>query len=359
MGSICSRSLPGDYTRDIEQIGGELGLYAGAAFDRRQRTLALLLRQLAGLDQLYPPEERVERRTQLVRERREELVFQPIRLVRLAVELFVLANQTPQPLLGLLQLGDVQKGPHRPTDLTLVVEQRRRVLVQGEPRAIVVHDVELHVLHLDAEAGGHLQRQIVGGDWNPVLLDREAETLGRRRRERSVVARPDTKHLGEGRVHRDVPALPIVGDADTNRREAEQRVELANPPLRVRPGPREAARQHRDTEADDRVEDQRVAVLPQPRHRESGASEEVFGAERAQHRRDQRREEPAGQRGHEDRWDEEQESDRRRRRERWQGQADAEAGGDCANGHGEGADLALHSGSISPADAPTQRRPLL
>ena len=46
----------------------------------------------------------------------------------------------------------------------------------------------------------------------------------------------DAQHLGEGRVHPDVPAFGVVGDADADRRHPEQRLELALAALYVGPG---------------------------------------------------------------------------------------------------------------------------
>ena len=156
--------LARDHARHVEQIRRQLRLELGGAFDGAERPLVPLRRELPGLQQMNPPHQRVERRAELVRQRRQELVLQPIGLLRLAVELLVLAGEPPQPILGALQLADVEERTHRATHLALVVEQRRRVLVERQRRAIGVHHLELDVLHLDPQACRHLQRQVVGGD---------------------------------------------------------------------------------------------------------------------------------------------------------------------------------------------------
>src|SRR5688572_20549816 len=62
---------------NVEQVLDEPALRARVAIDRLYRALASGIVELAGTQQRDPPEDRVQRRAQLVRHRRQEFVLQP------------------------------------------------------------------------------------------------------------------------------------------------------------------------------------------------------------------------------------------------------------------------------------------
>ena len=259
----------------VQQVRGELCLQLRAALDGRERPLALLGRELARPEQLDPAEQRVEGRAQLVREGGQELVLQAVGLLRLPVELLVLPREPPQAVFRALQLADVEEGAHRAAHLPLVVEERRRVLVQRDGGAVGVHHVQLRVLHLGARARGHLQRKVLGGHGHAAAVHLEGGPLVRvQRRERRIVAGADAEHVGERGVDRDVPALGVGGHANAHGHQAEQRLELELPALDVAARPSQPSRQHRDADADEAVERQRVGVLAHEAQREVGPPEE-------------------------------------------------------------------------------------
>jgi hypothetical protein len=67
--------LAGDDARDVEQILDEIGLHLGVALDGLERALLLGLVELPRAEEARPAEDGVERRAQLVRDRRQELVL--------------------------------------------------------------------------------------------------------------------------------------------------------------------------------------------------------------------------------------------------------------------------------------------
>jgi hypothetical protein len=67
--------LFGDDATDVEQIGNELVLRVGVALDHLERVLPFLLRKDAPAEEPEPAEDRVERRPELVRDHRHELVL--------------------------------------------------------------------------------------------------------------------------------------------------------------------------------------------------------------------------------------------------------------------------------------------
>ena len=63
---------------DIEQVVEHRGLSPRASLERRQRPLRASVVQAAALQELGPPQNRHSRRSQFVREGREELVLCPV-----------------------------------------------------------------------------------------------------------------------------------------------------------------------------------------------------------------------------------------------------------------------------------------
>jgi hypothetical protein len=80
------RKLAGDDPRDVEQILDELHLDPRVALHGLQGALALLGRELAAAQEPHPSQHRVQRRAQLVRHGGDELVLEPARQLRGAVQ---------------------------------------------------------------------------------------------------------------------------------------------------------------------------------------------------------------------------------------------------------------------------------
>jgi hypothetical protein len=87
--------------------------------------------------------------------------------------------------------------------------------------------VELHVQDFDAVSRRVLHRQLVGRDLDAVLEDFEGRTLVFGSGQRRVLRWADAELLGERPVDPNPPALPVFGDADSDRQSIEHRVELA------------------------------------------------------------------------------------------------------------------------------------
>ena len=123
--------LARDQPRHVEQVRGELRLQLRVALDgARARAARLPASSWPGPQQLDPAEHRVERRAQLVRERGQELVLQPVGLLGLRGRGARSRARSSRRRLGAPPLGDVEEGPDGAPHLALVVEQRHRVLVQ-------------------------------------------------------------------------------------------------------------------------------------------------------------------------------------------------------------------------------------
>ncbi len=90
--------LAGDDARDVEDVLDQLRLRLGVAADDVDGLPGAVGRQRAGEQHLHPAEDGVERRAQLVRQRREEIVLQPARLF----------GRGQAGVLGLLARGDDQ-----------------------------------------------------------------------------------------------------------------------------------------------------------------------------------------------------------------------------------------------------------
>ena len=84
--------------RHVEQVGDQLGLDAGVALDGVDaRDHVGVAAGDALLEQLRPADDGVERRPQLVRQRRQEVVLQPVGALGLGPRR-ALAGQQPLPL---------------------------------------------------------------------------------------------------------------------------------------------------------------------------------------------------------------------------------------------------------------------
>ena len=94
----------------------------GVALDLLERALDLRRRQGAGAQQPGPAENRVERRPQLVRQRREELVLQAVRFAQLG---FALLDLMQHPVEGVDQHAELVVGDFLGADR--IVPARRHV----------------------------------------------------------------------------------------------------------------------------------------------------------------------------------------------------------------------------------------
>ena len=68
--------LSGDHPRDIKDVLNQLGLRLGVSFNCLQSTSGGRLVQFAVAQHMGPPDDGIQWRPQLVRDGREELVFQ-------------------------------------------------------------------------------------------------------------------------------------------------------------------------------------------------------------------------------------------------------------------------------------------
>ncbi len=92
-GAHLDLELSGDDPGDVEQILDELRLRGGVALDGLQGAAARGLVELAHAEQARPAQDGVERGAQLVRERGQELVLDPVDALGLAVEARVVQGE--------------------------------------------------------------------------------------------------------------------------------------------------------------------------------------------------------------------------------------------------------------------------
>ena len=78
--------------RDVEQIVDQRGLRAGVALDALEGASGVT-RRAGRAQHLRPPEQRVERRPQLVRQRRKEFFLQAIGIAGVAIQERVVERQ--------------------------------------------------------------------------------------------------------------------------------------------------------------------------------------------------------------------------------------------------------------------------
>ena len=108
---VIEPQLAADDARDFEEVLDQPGLHLRVALDLLERAIDRRRRHRVGAQQLGPAEDGVERRAQLVRQRGQELVLQPVRLAlahqQLGALLFgaaPLGHLAAQLLVGLRQL---------------------------------------------------------------------------------------------------------------------------------------------------------------------------------------------------------------------------------------------------------------
>ena len=102
--------LPGHDPGHVEDVGDELVLDLGVPVDRLDGPPRRLGIQLSRPEHVRPSHDRVERSPELVRERCEELVLEPVRLLRLEVEPRVLDGDA-RPVRDLLAERDLRGFP--------------------------------------------------------------------------------------------------------------------------------------------------------------------------------------------------------------------------------------------------------
>jgi hypothetical protein len=99
----------GDDPGEIEQVLDEAGLGGGVAQDGIDRARPRGLVQLGALQQARPPEDRVERRAQLVRHRGQQLVLRPVQRLGPQARLLLAREQALAVLLHAPPVGDVAR----------------------------------------------------------------------------------------------------------------------------------------------------------------------------------------------------------------------------------------------------------
>src|SRR5205085_12306700 len=117
------RGLEAQLARDdaahVEQIVDELRLCVRVALDRLERMLGLVLAQLSAAQHADPTDDRVERRPQLVRDRREELVLRAVRLFEHLRERFEIGGLAAKRVHRIFAGRDVAREASRVNELAV------------------------------------------------------------------------------------------------------------------------------------------------------------------------------------------------------------------------------------------------
>ena len=146
----------------------------------------------------------------------------------------VVVGQAANLLLGLLALGDVERGPDGPPRLAGLVEERRRVAQDGGDLAALAHHVHLDVHDLLAGGGRPLHGQLLGRQ--PASLPREVEVpldLAGRGAERGVGAGGEAEQAAQVAVAQDLPALGVARHRDPDGDHVQQGLELRDLPAQA------------------------------------------------------------------------------------------------------------------------------
>ena len=175
--------LAGDDARHVEDVFDQLRLRARVAFDGVQRLLFLLGRQRARPQHARPADHRVERRAQLVRQRREELVLRPVGRLGGLARVPLGDRELGVGILGALEIFDVGGGTDPAGDDAVGIALRNEA-----PRVPAVEPVVRR-----AQSVFDLQRFAAG--------ERDRQTC-RARADRRPRARPRTVRWIRGRRSR-------------------------------------------------------------------------------------------------------------------------------------------------------------
>jgi len=132
--------------RHVEQVVDEDGLRAGVSLDAIDRPFTRRLIRGGHLHDVHPAEERVQRRAQLVRESREKILFQPIGLLRRAIQHRVVERQPGTR-------GDIL----RERKIVLVVLASRKRARREQPKCSPAASERNHLKRTHAEASQQLQ----------------------------------------------------------------------------------------------------------------------------------------------------------------------------------------------------------
>ena len=179
--------LAGDDPRHVEDVGDQLLLQPRVALDRFERARGALGVQFADAQEARPSEHGVQRRTELVRQRREKIFLRPMR------DREVL-GAPPEIVLQPLPLGDVANHQREAAQLARVVAKRREDDVRFEGMTAAPHPQPLR-LEPALRLGGHelrrrcpfvaIRGQVERAEAAPDdLVARCSRTAARRRRSR-------------------------------------------------------------------------------------------------------------------------------------------------------------------------------
>jgi hypothetical protein len=142
--------------------------------------------------------------------------------------------EKPLFLLDAAPLGDVHEYADRATYAALLVEEGHRPLVEAHAASVWMDDIQFHVQDFDAVRCRVLHRQLLRRDLAAVLEHLEWRPFAFGRTERCVLRRADAQLFGERPVDPNLPTLRVFGNADADRQDVEDRIELARPSTQVR-----------------------------------------------------------------------------------------------------------------------------
>ena len=260
-GRAREAELAGHDPRDVEQIVDQLGLPPRAVVDRVRRARALRVVECAAAQHVGPAEHGVERRPQLVRHDREELILQAIGPLRGRARRLLALEELLAQLLQVRHLGERRGEPlllggERALGIARLRQRAHRLGVQ--PRRLF--HVALFVLEAPDEDPVRAIREVDRGehhDRDPVLA--AVQDDGRRRagaaRDHEAAAAPQkilAPDVGEPTAARERNrAGDETGvDEEVRRHGADQRTgqrhELARRRRAAEPRVRGAGRRHGD-----------------------------------------------------------------------------------------------------------------
>ena len=122
-GSGLQVERAGADTGNVEDVGHQLRLNGNVATDGVDRAVPQLLVGARAAQDLGPSEDRVQRRPELVRQRREKMILRSVRFFGLAPR-GLLAQQLNALFFRLLAIGDVVGDAHHPDRSAIFVDAR-------------------------------------------------------------------------------------------------------------------------------------------------------------------------------------------------------------------------------------------
>src|SRR5262249_58510118 len=131
-------------------------------------------------------------------------------------------------------IGVVRQGAGAATDAARRVPERADVAEKLGGAAVATHHIDLVIANLDAGAGHHLHRQLVGRHFLAVPVDPEVvRPLVGRGCERGITPDRHAEDFTEVGVVGDAPTLRVVGNADPHRHDVQNGLHLIDPALQL------------------------------------------------------------------------------------------------------------------------------